>query len=63
MKNIDRIKNMTTEEMASVISDDLHDCRYCPCYKYDYEECFKGDMCDCRNIIKNWLESEEDKND
>ncbi|MDF2535841.1 MAG: hypothetical protein K0R18_2000 [Bacillales bacterium] len=58
MKQIERIKNMTTSEMAEYL-ESLNDCRSCRrcyakeycCINYDGEET-------CKQTIKDFLESE-----
>lgn len=54
MKNIDKIKAMTVEEMAEAISP-LRTCSQC----FAQSLCVKiNSIGDCSEIIKDWLESE-----
>lgn len=50
MKNIDKIRQMNSDELAEVISSD---CLYC---NYRYMGC--SYRCECKQGIKQWLEQE-----
>lgn len=53
MKNIDKIKNMNSDEMAIFL--DIHtDCDTC----IVLEKCNNGNHKSCKNVIKQWLEGE-----
>lgn len=61
--NYERIKNMTVEEMAELI-EIVISCGVCPVSEKclnDYTECMSKD--ECINNIKQWLQSESEKND
>ena len=54
MTNLDRIKNMTANELAKLFDDIGHDCSKICSY-------FDTDMChseNCKDGIKKWLEQE-----
>jgi len=56
MKQIDRIRNMTAEELAEFLND--ISCTMVLCYEYcvRHHECKEGEDCDLN--VKTWLESE-----
>lgn len=53
MKNIDKIRQMTADELAELISSD---CAYC---SYSHLGC----LCEgnCKEYIKDWLEQESEE--
>ena len=59
MTNIEKIKLMSVNELAEFIYYGCYDCRFCPCDKYDYKECYE-DNCDCIGIIAKWLKSNKE---
>lgn len=58
MKNIDRIKAMNSEELASLIVCNYYgaDCQSC-----FYTEVCDGEECNCAKGIERWLESEAEQ--
>ena len=55
MKNIDRIRQMNSEELLEMLRN--LDCRYCPVI----DECYEDDNNSCYNIFKQWLEKEAEE--
>lgn len=60
MNNYEKIKNMSIEEMQTFIYDFMKEyevCAYCPIRNF----CHKTDKTiTCKNVVKQWLESEEE---
>lgn len=56
MTNLDRIKNMTLDELAAMLSDGTAACKICVYYKSSL--CY---VMDCKNYIKAWLEQEAEE--
>lgn len=62
MTNYEKIKNMTVEEMAETIIDVVEDCqKYCVFTKDGKCNSFGANFTNCKNGVKQWLESEESK--
>lgn len=55
MTNYEKIKNMSIDEMADFIDND----NCCACCIYAYKGCSLSK--DCRNGIRQWLESEAEQ--
>ena len=53
MTNLERIKNMTVDELAAMLSDGTVACKRCVYYKSSL--CY---VMDCKNYIKEWLGQE-----
>ena len=60
MTNYDRIKQMSIEEMATMLDNFRLDCSYCPACDF-CNKSFKDE--ECRDIVKKWLEQEVEEND
>jgi hypothetical protein len=59
MKQIDRIKNMTTSEMAEYLDNVNYGCRMCSqCLAERYCSNAINDSKTCKQTIKDYLESE-----
>ena len=56
MTRIEKIQNMTANELAQELYK--ADCDTCPCDKYNYRECYSSNDCRCIEIIEKWLNSE-----
>lgn len=54
MKNIDKIRQMNSEEFAKFIENICTDCCHCPLDKY----CDEMGRCNCEDKTKQWLEQE-----
>lgn len=60
MKNIDKIRQMSSEELAELVIYKLGcDCRTCIVKSY-CKEVYNGKI-SCENIIKQWLEQESEE--
>lgn len=57
MNNIDRIKNMTSKEMAIIMGAKIKDCGHCPCYSNT--NC-NDNKKTCTELIQEWLERESE---
>ena len=55
MTNYDHIKQMSIEEMATMLENFCFDCSYCPACDF-CNESFKDEK--CIDIVKLWLEME-----
>lgn len=60
MTNYDRIKQMSIEEMATMLDNFHLDCSYCLACNF-CNESFKDVK--CIDTVKKWLEQEVDEND
>ena len=60
MTKYDCIKQMSVEEMATMLENFCFDCSYCPACDF-CNESFKDE--ECRDIVKQWLEQEVEEND
>lgn len=58
MTNYDRIKQMSIEEMATMLENSCFDCSYCLACNF-CNESFKDEK--CSDIVKKWLEQEVEK--
>lgn len=54
MKNIDKIRQMNSEELAEILTHHLDKCDFCTAI-LDSEECTKNF---CVDNVKQWLEQE-----
>ena len=60
MTNYDRIKQMSIDEMVTMLDNFHLDCSYCPAYGF-CNESFEDK--ECRDIVKLWLLQEVEEND
>lgn len=61
MTNFDKIKQMSVEEMAELISEGLSRIEICPYCKHDGKPECRIDGA-CKDAHLKWLESESDQN-
>lgn len=59
MRNIDRIKNMTLDEMAEYLTKlTATYCKYCTFKEYCEDN---EDNISCREVLKQWLQAESEE--
>lgn len=55
MKNIDKIRQMNSEELAELLDKHIIKCSSCPIKKF----CYAQDILNhCKDVFKKWLEQE-----
>ena len=63
MTNIEKIKNMSVEELAQAMYASIPMCICCPADKTVCEEWRKRKKYSCKMALMEWLKSEVDDND